>query len=138
GAGLRVPDRVQRPALRAVPAGRVRRPRGDQRADRGAVPGRLARPTAPRPGVDTAEDVRAGLRGDLAAGGLPPTARGPAAAARLALAGADRPGPARPHRRSGPAHRLTGSSTPQRPCSASTSAGPPGRMAETAGSLAQL
>src|SRR5262249_22346656 len=66
-----------------------------------------ARPVAASRGVDAVEDVRAVVRGDLAAGGLPPAAGGPVAAAGLARPGPGRPGPARPHRRSSPAHRLT-------------------------------
>ena len=48
-----------------------------------------------------AQDVRAGVRRDLAAGGLPAAARGPAAAAGLAGAGAGRAGAARTDRRRG-------------------------------------
>ncbi len=56
----------------------------------GGRPARLA--------VDADQGVRGVLRGDLAAGGLPPAARGPAAAAVLAGAGAGRAGPTGPDR----------------------------------------
>ena len=60
-AGLRLHDRVHRAAVRVLPARRVRRHRGDRRADHRAVPRRLAGPVRRRPArlaVDAAQGVR--------------------------------------------------------------------------------
>ena len=98
-ARLRPLHGVRRPAVRAVHPRGVRRHRGADRADRRAVPRRLARSVRGhgRLRVDPGEDVRGRVRGDLGAGRLPADAGGPAAAAGLAGAGAARPAAARDH-----------------------------------------
>ena len=91
-AGRRLGDHLRRVhgvhghPLRPVPAGRVRRDRAAEPADRGPVPRRLARPVLPgaRPRrlrlvLDAAEDLRTVLPRDLAPRELPAPARGPAA-----------------------------------------------------------
>ena len=72
-------------------------------ADHRAVPRRLegaVRPTQLGLAVDADQGLRGGVRGHLAAGGVPAAARGPAAAAVLAGAGAAGAGAARAHRAS--------------------------------------
>ena len=89
--------RVRRPAVRVLPARRVRRDRRAGRAVHRPVPRRVGRPV--RRGARLAVDARQGraglVRRDLDPGRVAAAARGPAAAARLGGAGAGRARPAR-------------------------------------------